>query len=180
MSLSCWSYLLGLVCLSFGGFVLLLPSAASRALNALPRHAVSGYVLSIVAWAWAGYAVNALDIDFINPHKQYLWGAVPVCIALTWWWMGNLLPCRAVGGILTLFPYAMLYTARSHESPWRLVLVVLAYLAIVKGMVYILYPWKMRQQIAWVTARPVLFRSVGAFDALLGILLLILGATALR
>ena len=180
MSLSCWSYVLGLVCLSFGGFVLLLPSVASRVLNALPRHAISGYVLSVIAWAWAGYAIYSLDIDFINPHKQYLWGAVPVCIALTWWWMGNLLPCRAIGGILTLFPYALLYTARSHASPWRLVLVVFAYIAIVKGMIYLLYPWKLRQQIVWVTARPALFRAAGIAEVLLGILLLTLGATVLR
>ena len=180
MSLSCWAYVLGFVCLLFGGFAVLLPSAASRALNALPRHAVAGYVLSVIAWVWAGYAIYALDIDFINPYKQYLWGAVPVCIVLTWWWMGNLLPCRAIGGILTLFPYAMLYTARSHPSPGRLVLVVFAYIAIVLGMVYLLYPWKLRQQIVWVTARPVLFRAAGAAEALFGILLLALGATVLR
>jgi len=180
MSLSGWAYVVGLICLSFGGFVLLLPAVASRALNALPRNAVAGYVLSIVAWAWAGYAVYSLDIDFINPYKYLLPYLVLVCIPLTWFWMGNLLPCRALGGILTLFPYALLYVARSHASPWRLVLVVLAYIAIVKGMVYLLYPWKLRQQIVWLTARPGLFRAAGATEALLGILLLALGATALR
>jgi len=164
----------------FGGAAVLMPSAASRALNAFPRHAVSGYVLSAAAWAWAGCAVYALDIDFINPHKIYLWGAVPMCMVLTWLWMGNLLSCRALGGILTLFPYALLYTARSHESPWRLVLVVFAYIAIVKGMVYLLYPWKLRQQIVWMTARPAWFRAFGIAQALFGLLLLALGATALR
>lgn len=180
MSLSCWSYVLGLACLLPGGFVLLAPSLAARAMNAFPRHAVSGYVLSVAAWAWAGYAVYMLDIDFINPYKVYLWGAVPVCMALTWFWMGNLLPCRAMGGILTLFPYALLCTARSHPSQWRLALVVFAYIAIVMGMVYLLYPWKLRQQIVWVTARPALFRAAGLAKALFGILLLALGATVLR
>ena len=180
MSLSYWSYVLGLVCVSFGGVVLVRPSAASRVLNAFPRNTVSGWVLSIVAWSWAGYAVHMMDIDFINPYKYLLPFLVLACIPLTWFWMGNLLPCRAFGGILTLFPYGLLLVARSHPSAWRLVLVVFAYIAIVKGMVYLLYPWKMRQQIVWVTARPVLFRAVGAVDALLGLLLIALGATVFR
>ena len=180
MPSSCWAYTLGLVCLLSGGFVLLRPSGASRALSAFPRHAVSGYVLSIVAWAWAGYAAYMTDIDFINPYKYVLPFAVLACIPLTWYWMGNLLPCRALGGILVLFPYGLLHTVRSHPSPWRLVLVVFVYIAIIKGMVYILYPWKLRQQIVWVTARPALFRAAGTAGALLGLLMIVLGATALR
>ena len=180
MSLSCWSYLLGIVFVLFGGFMLVKPGIASCALNALPRHAVAGYVLSIVAWVWAGYAVYLMDLDLINPYKGYLLFLVPACIALTWFWMGNLLPCRAIGGILMLFPYELLHVQRSHGSSWRLVLVVLAYIAIIKGMMYVLYPWKMRQQIVWLTARPLLFRSAAAVELLLGLLLIALGATVLR
>ena len=180
MTVSCWSYTLGLVCLLFGGFVLARPADASRVLNALPRNKIAGYVLSVIAWAWAGFAVYSMDIDFINPYKHFLFFLVPACIVLTWFWMGNLLPCRALGGILTLFPYGLLLVTRSHPSQWRLVLVTVAYLAIIKGMVYLLYPWKMRQQIVWVTARPTLFRAVGAIDAGLGVLMIVLGATVLR
>ena len=180
MLLSCWSYLLGLMFVLAGGFALAKPGVASRALNALPRHTVAGYALSVVAWVWAGYAVYSMDLDIINPYKGYLWVVVPACIALTWLWMGNLLPCRAIGGILMLFPYELLHVQRSHDSSWRLVLVVLAYIAIIKGMVFVLYPWKMRQQIVWATARPLLFRSAAAAGLLLGLLLIALGATALR
>ena len=180
MPVSCWAYVVGLVCVVFGGFVLASPSVASRALNALPRHAISGYVLSAIAWAWAGWAAYAMDIDIINPYKYLLPYVVLICIPLTWFWLDNLLPCRALGGILVLFPYGLLHTVRSHPSPWRLVLVVLAYIAIIKGMVFILYPWKMRQMIVWVTARPALFRVVGVVEAVLGIVLIALGATVLR
>jgi len=180
MPLSCWSYTLGLVCVLFGGVVLLCPFNASRVLNAFPRNAVSGYVLCVIAWVWAGYAAYMTDIDFINPYKYLLPFLVLVCIPLTWFWMGNLLPCRAFGGILTLFPYRLFLVARSHPSLWRLVLVVFAYIAIIMGMAYLLYPWKLRRQIVWVTARPALFRTLGAFDVLLGILMIALGATVLR
>ncbi|MCL2104736.1 MAG: hypothetical protein FWH21_06750 [Kiritimatiellaeota bacterium] len=180
MPLSCWSYTMGFVCLLFGGFIVLRPSDASRALNAFPRSVVSGYVLSAIAWVWAGFAVYMMDIDIINPYKYLLPFVVLGCIPLTWFWMGNLLPCRALGGILTLFPYGLFLVARSHPSSYRRVLVVVAYIAIIKGMIYILYPWKLRQQIVWITARPVLFRAAGVIDALLGILMIALGATVLR
>ncbi|MCL1920965.1 MAG: hypothetical protein FWG50_07785 [Kiritimatiellaeota bacterium] len=180
MSLSCWCYMLGLITVLGAGAVLALPQAASRALNALPRNAVAGYVLSAVAWIWAGYAVHSMDLDIINPYKQYLFGVVPVCMVLTCLWMGNLLPCRAIGGILALFPHELLYTARSHLSAWRLVLVVLAYVAVIEGMVFILYPWKLRQMIVWFTARPALLRAAAALKLLLGLLLIALGATALK
>jgi uncharacterized protein YjeT (DUF2065 family) len=180
MSLPFWCYALGLVCLLFGGFALVRPSDASRVLNAFPRNKISGYVLSVIAWVWAGWAFSQMDIDFINPHKYLLPFLVLVCIPLTWFWMGNLLPCRALGGILTLFPHGLFLVTRSHPSQWRLVLVTLAYIAIVMGMMYLLYPWKMRKQIIWITARPTLFRAVGAIGAALGILMIALGATVFK
>jgi len=180
MSLSGWSYVLGLVCAVSGGFVVVRPSDASRALNAFPRNAVSGYVLSVIAWVWAGWAVYMMDLDIINPYKYLLPFLVLACIPLTWFWMGNLLPCRALAGILTLFPYGLFLVARSHPSSWRQVLIAFAYLAIVMGMIYMLYPWKLRQHIIWVTARPALLRSLGMVHVLLGILMIALGATVFR
>ena len=180
MLLSCWSYTLGLILVVFGGVVLVKPTVASRALNALPRSKAAGHVLSVLAWAWAAYAVYSLDLDIINPYKYLLPFLLLAVIPLTWFWMGNLLSCRAFGGILTLFPYALLITARHHPSAWRLVLVTLAYIAIVQGMVFLLYPWKMRQQIVWFTATPLRFRSTGFLCVLLGFLLIALGAMVLR
>lgn len=179
MSLSCWCYLLGLFCVAMGAAIAAAPTPMSRLFNALPRNAVAGYVLSTAAWIWAGYALWAMNLDFLMPFKNFIPVAVLVCIPLTWFWLDNLLPCRAFGGLLTLFPYELLHVARVHASPWRLVLVTLAYLCIVKGMILILYPWKMREAIVWLTQRPAIFRLAGALDALLGLFLIGLGATVL-
>ena len=137
-------------------------------------------LLSAIAWSWAGYALWTMNLDFLMPFQKFIPVAVLVCIPLTWFWLDNLLPCRAIGGILTLFPYGLLHAARVHPSPWRLVLVTLAYLCIVKGMILLLYPWKMRQAIVWITQRPTLFRLAGILDTLLGLFLIGLGATVLR
>ena len=180
MPLHCWCYLLGLICVLLGSSIALAPAPLARLYNALPRHAGAGRVLSAIAWAWAGYALWTMGLDFLEPFKKYIPFAVLVCIPLTWYWLDNLLPCRAIGGILVLFPYELLHVARVHPSPWRLVVVSLAYLCIVKGMILLLYPWKMRQAIVWFTQRPALFRLGGTINALLGFFLIALGATVLR
>lgn len=180
MPLSCWCYLLGLICVAMGGAIVASPAPLARFYNALPRSVTAGRILSTIAWAWAGYALWTMQLDVLVPFKKFLPVAVLVCIPLSWFWMDNLLSCRAFGGILVLFPYELLHAARVHPSPWRLVLVTLAYLCILKGMILILYPWKMRQAIVWCTQRPSLFRLAGALDVLLGLFLVGLGAAVLR
>jgi hypothetical protein len=180
MPLHCWCYLLGLVCVLLGASVAVAPAPLSRVLNALPRHAVAGYVLSTVAWIWASFALWTMGLDILEPFKKFIPFIALVCIPLTWLWLDNLLPCRAIGGLLCLFPYELLHAARVHPSPWRLVLVTLAYICIVKGMILLLYPWKMRQAIVWLTQRPALFRLAGALNAVLGLILIGLGAAVLR
>lgn len=180
MPLSCWCYLLGLICLLTGIAVVAAPVPLSRFYNALPRSVTAGRILSTIAWVWTGYALWTMPLDFLMPLKKFLPIAVLVCIPLTWFWLDNLLTCRALGGILMLFPYELLHTARVHPSPWRLVIVTLAYLFIVKGMILMLYPWKMRQGIVWFTQRPALFRLGGVLNALMGLFLIGLGATVLR
>lgn len=172
-----WSYLLAAICFVTGGMMVGAPALSMRLYGAFPRSKPAGYLLSTVAWVWAGYALWSMGIDFLEPFKQYIPFAVLACIPLTWFWMENLLPPRALGGILVLFPYELLHVARAHSSPWRLVLVTIAYVCIVKGMILLLYPWKFRQVVEWLTARSLLWRVGGAVKIVLGILLVVLGAT---
>lgn len=180
MPLHCWCYLLGLVCILPGVCAMFAPSPFARLLTAFPRNRIAGRVLSTVAWIWAAYALSSMGLDILEPYKKFIPPITLVCIPLTWFWLDNLLPCRAFGGILTLFPYELLHAARVHPSPWRLVVVTFAYLCIVKGMILLLYPWRLRQTVVWLTQRPALLRAVGAADVLIGLLLAGLGATVLR
>lgn len=180
MSLSVWCYLLGLIGLFAGLSAAAAPASLSRTLKALPRSPAAGYALSTVAWIWAGYALWNMNLDFMMPYQKLIPIAVLVCIPLTWFWLDNLLPCRAIGGLLTLFPYELLHIARVHASPGRLVVVLFAYLCIVAGMVLLLYPWKLRQMIAWLTARVARVRWAGVAVAFAGAAFIALGATVLR
>jgi hypothetical protein len=180
MPLHCWSYLLGIICLLLGVSITVAPVRMAAIYKALPRNKVAGYVLSAIAWIWAGVALITMGLDLLAPFQKYIPFAVLACIPLTWLWLDNLLSCRAIGALLTLFPYELLHVARVHSSPWRLVLVTLAYICIIKGMILLLYPWKLRQAIDWFGQRLAIFRLAGVAHALLGLLLIALGATALR
>lgn len=180
MTLHDGCYLLGLPGLLLGVWMLAVPSRARDGLRAFPRHALAGYILSAAAWIWAGWALWTMDLDLINPYKTYLPVLVLICIPLTWFWMDNLLACRATGALLTLFPYELLHLARVHASPWRLVVVSFIYLCIVMGMTLLLYPWKMRQCLEWLAQSTLKIRLAGGFGVLLGLLFIALGLTVLR
>jgi uncharacterized protein YjeT (DUF2065 family) len=169
-----------LACVALGAAAAFATAPYSRLLNALPRNALAGGVLSTVAWLWAACALWHMGLDVLEPYKKYIPFLTLVCIPLTWFWLDNLLSCRAIGGLLCLFPYELLHAARVHPSPWRLAVVIFAYVCIVKGMTLLLYPWKMRQAIVWLTARPALFRFAGGLHILLGLAFIGLGAAVLR
>ncbi|MFO7937397.1 MAG: hypothetical protein R6V06_07310 [Kiritimatiellia bacterium] len=144
------------------------------------RNRTAGIILCIIAWVWAGYALWTLPIGFLMPYKKYIPYLILVCAPLTCISMENLLPCRALGGILVLYPYHLLLTVRSHPSPWRILLVSIAYISIIKGMTLLLYPWKMRQCIVWLKEKSLLIRFSGLINLTLGVMLIWLGLTTLR
>ncbi len=180
MPLHCWCYTLSLFLLLSGAAALMAPVKMTALLAGFCRSRILGVVLCCIAWAWAGYALWVLPIDFLMPYHKYIPFLIAVCIPLTCIGMENLLPCRALGAILVLYPYTLLQVARVHPSPWRILLVSIAYISIIKGMTLILYPWKMRQCLEWIKEKPVLMRAGGLINLALGAALLYLGAVVLR
>jgi uncharacterized protein YjeT (DUF2065 family) len=180
MPLQCWCYTLSLFLLLSGLCALIAPGGMNALMEKFCRSRSAGIILCLIAWAWAGYALWTLPIDFLMPYRKYIPYLILVCAPMTCISMENLLSCRALGGILVLYPYHLLITVRSHPSPWRLLVVTIAYISIIKGMTLLLYPWKMRQCVVWMRAKPLLTRAAGAVNLTLGIMLLWLGAAVLR
>lgn len=175
-----WSLVFGPLLAALGLFLLAGGRQTVAVLQALPRHVWTGRVLATLAWIGAGWATWVMPLSIIEPFKRFLPVVVLVCIPLTWTWLDDLLVCRATGGILMLFPAPLLLSLRSHPSPWRLVLVTFAYLAIIKGMILMLYPWHMRRA-CHAAAASAGIRMVGGIIALaVGIVILAAGFLALR
>jgi len=180
MPLHCWCYTLSIFLAAIGFFALWKPQSFNSFLEKFCRNRIAGIILTLIAWVWAGYALWTLPIDFLMPYRKYIPYLVLIGAPMTCVSMANLLPCRALGGILVLYPYNLLLIVRSHPSPWRLLVVSIAYISIIKGITLLLYPWKMRQSLIWLRDKPYLTRIGGAINLILALLLTWLGIGILR
>ena len=175
MTLSHWSMLLGALLLAKGIFLLAAPPQAARMARGFARHVWAGRVLATLAWIWAGWALYVMPLELLQPIRQWIPLLVLAAIPLSWYWMADLLSCRAVGGLLVLFPCPLLLAAREETSPLRLALVIFSYLAIVIGMTLILYPYYLRRWLDWCAAKPVRMLISGVLSTALGAVFLALG-----
>jgi hypothetical protein len=180
--MTCWFFILGLPVLLAGLALTCRTKAAARALVAFPRHVLAGQLLCAVAWAWTAYECHTIGIDVFDKFLKAFPFELPilavVLTVLTCWWMPNLLPVRALCGLFMLFPGELFPVIRLCETPWRLTLVVFAYLCAIIGMYGMFYPWKIRQGLAWLAERPKPLRVLGGALTGLGILFCALGGAA--
>jgi len=180
MTLSHWSMLLGALLLAKGIFLLAAPPQAARMARGFARHVWAGRVLATLAWIWAGWALYVMPLELLQPIRQWIPLLVLAAIPLSWYWMADLLSCRAVGGLLVLFPCPLLLAVREEPSPFRLALTIFAYLAIIIGMTLILYPYYLRRWIDWCVARSIRMQVAGAAGVALGAFFVGLGLLVFR
>jgi len=158
---------------------------AAQLWNALPRSTWAGRILALIALTWAALLVNEMEMGFLNVIKTYL---IPLAIAiyiLTCMYMSDLLSCRALGGIAVLIPGPLLAAARFYPSPLapspaRLIAVSIAYIMIVKGIAFILYPYLLRRAIQRITQTPRSMRTAGITNLIVAAILCVLALTAYR
>ncbi len=140
---------LGLLYLSIFGWMLASPEQAKRILTAFPRNYPAGLVLSILATAWMLWLVQTADLMEYTPHRtKFAIGFVILGIA-SMAYLKEFLSVRA-GGVLAIFvAKIMLDAAFLRDEPSRLVITVLAYAFIIKGMVLVASPYLARDGLVW-------------------------------
>lgn len=187
--LTFWFFVLGIPLALGGLFTLVRPDLAARLLVGFPRCRAAGYALCAVGWFGTAYEVDTIGIDVFDKIVRRFWflssdvpGAVwllaVVLTVLTCLWMENLLPIRGIAAVFMLFPAELFPSIRLCETPWRLTLVVFAYLAASAGMFAMFYPWRVRQAWAWLAASRRRVLVYGVCHAAWGLLFLALGVCA--
>jgi uncharacterized protein YjeT (DUF2065 family) len=169
--LAIWTLGLALFMLVLHGCCAVAPALARRIALAFPRDKWTGRVLAAVAFVWAAMLVRDMPMGRFEYLKQWLYLVTPVMILATYVFMEELLAARALGALLLLYPAPVLLLARLHDSPWSLVMTVVAYIMIIKGMALMLSPYLFRKGAAHIIANDNRCRMLGsvgvAFDLLL-------------
>ncbi|NLL83694.1 MAG: hypothetical protein GX230_05560 [Lentisphaerae bacterium] len=175
-----WSLIIGIIATVIGLSLLAGGQKITPLLLALPRHKWTGRILAVLAWIGTGWAIMVMPLSMLTPYKQFVPYIIIISIPLSWFWLEDLLTCRATAGLLMLFPTPLLLCLRSHHSPWRLVLISFAYLALTAGMVVMLYPWHMRRACHALAKNSVTRIATGAATTLIGILIIAIGLLAFQ
>jgi hypothetical protein len=140
-----WTLGLGLIMVAVHGSAVLLPAKFRAVMTVFPRNKWAGRILATIAFLWAAWLVYNMPMGRLEYLKKFLFVVTPAVIGLSFVYMDELLAPRALGGLLVLCPAPILAAARLHPSDLSLVMTVISYIMVVKGMVLILSPWKFRR-----------------------------------
>lgn len=149
------------------------PSLTRQWLASFPRSQTMGVVLMVAAGVWSFLLVRTLDLgEFAGLRMALLFGIAAGTVLATIY-MQEFLAVRALGMLLLLAAEPILEAAFLRPEISRLLLVVLAYAWIFAGLFWVGMPYLLRDQIAWVLAKPWRWRLVAGAGLAYGLAVLI-------
>lgn len=180
MTLSKLAILLGVLVAVPQVWALLKPAEFAARARKFPRSEGWGYFLMAIGASWFLYRLNQEAIAEFAAYKPYMlvgFGAVALAACF---FVPDYLAVRGLSiTTLMLAGYTLGFT-RWADTPWRLVLVIWAYLAIIMSMWFMISPWRLRDILNWATASPSRMRSLALTRLAFAVLVIILGATVYK
>ncbi len=158
----------------------LRPAATRKVFQAFPRNLWAGRILAGLALVWAALWLNIMPMGPLNPLKPLLPVLTPLAVLAVAILVDDLLACRAAGGLMVLLPAPLLSAAQWHPSPWRYVVLVIAYGIAVAGMITIAFPYRLRDALQWLAASTGRLRAWALAGLVSGACLTLLALTAYR
>ena len=140
-----------------------------------PRAVWPGIVFLTISLVWCLFIVNNAREDGMAVPKNvvyvFLVGVYAGLIALKF----DFLAVRGLAILLMLLAKVVVDSANLIETPWRLVMTVLAYAWAIAGMWFTVSPYRMRDLIEWSTATDGRLRALAAAGCAFGAFLIGLG-----
>jgi hypothetical protein len=182
MKLSLLSVLLGVGMGLPQVYGLARPAQLAAAARKFPRNLAAGVALMLLGTAWFVWNVNNEPIADFSAFKPYMIAGfiavgVGSCI-----FVQDFLAVRGLAVVLLLFGKLLVDTGRPHlgESPFVIFIQAVAYVYVVLGMCFTIWPWKLRDLINWATATEARTRLLSGVRLAFAAFVLILGLTAFR
>lgn len=185
ISLSSAGMVLGVVLTALYAVMLFKAEPVKAWAQKLPRNHQAGiWAMSIgMIWFWLLVApdlrgtfsfLGKLTMDFadFSPVKPYLQVAVPlVCVGLITY-VREFLFVRGLGLVLLMAGAPLLYAADFEEAPLRILIPIVAYVMIIKGLYFVGMPYLFRDGVNWLTASDARWKGAAVVGLALGLLIL--------
>jgi len=178
MSLTLATLLPGLFLLVLGLPLVLGHSGYAAVLKAFPRSPFATYVLFGAGAAWFLHGIWHLSPADFGDYRKILFCAFAAIAALSFKCVPDFLAVRGVCVLVLMAAMPLLDAAyMEYEKPQRLLMVSLVYLSLAFAIWLGAQPWRMRDFIGWLFARPGRARLVGGAVAAYGAVLSLVAFT---
>lgn len=122
---------------------------ADKMLPRFPRSRSAGTVLLTIDLAWSFWLLATMEMGEFSGFRRPLMIVLPVGFFLVLFFVDEFLAVRALGILCLLAAEPLLDAAFLRPEASRLLVTVLAYVLIVKGLIWVTLPYLMRDQIGW-------------------------------
>ena len=137
-----------------------MEASARSMLARFPRSRAAGIVLLAIGLVWSFWLVSTMEMGEFSAFRRPFLFALPIGFLLTLRYVDEFLAVRALGILALLVAEPLLDAAFFHYESSRLVLSVLAYLLVVLGLIWVMIPYKLRDQINWFSQTTARWRVV--------------------
>lgn len=172
MSLTLATLLPGLLLLALGLPLLFNHAGYAAALRTIPRSTTAAYVFFGTGAAWFLYAIWHLSPADFGEYRGWLFAGFAAVAALSFKCVPDFLAVRGLCILVLMGAMPLLDAAyMEYGRPQRLAMVTVVYLAIALAIWLGAQPWRLRDFLGWLFARPGRVRGLGGGLAAYGLLL---------
>jgi hypothetical protein len=157
------------------GWSLWQPALCKKWALALPRNYPAGVMLMTAAGLWFCWLIFNADLMDFAPYQNLFLIITVALTAGTIIFVREFLAVRALGALLLLLANVLLDAAFLDNRPSKLVITVLAYVYVICGIVFVAWPYLMRDILEWFYKNESRLRLGAVAGLAFGLLLLGLG-----
>lgn len=147
ISLSLTAMALGLLHALAGALALLFPDQARSFLLCFPRNRALGRILLGAGTAWAAILCATIDLGEYSGFRSVLFFACLTLGALSVWLLDDFPSVRGLSILLLLGADVLLDAAFLSDRPGKIAIVLLAYLWVIAGILFVSLPHLFRDRI---------------------------------
>jgi hypothetical protein len=156
---------------------LLMPAAVRGALTKFPRSRIAGVVLLTAGFIWSFWLLATMEMGEFSGFRRPLMIALPIGYVLVLRFVNEFLAVRALGILFLLAAEPLLEAAFLRYEPSRLLVTVLAYILIIKGLFWVTMPYLLRDYVAGVSRNTGIWLSMNALTLFYGAAILFFAFT---